>query len=121
MLPVNRKQIDMLVNMMEYLMKNESTMEIEKLNADLGISFEEYRNLSALCMPAIRYKNQVNGLKQRYGTYKQMYRRLKGQMVYAEKALREAMKYVTVKENMNNPIVVSILQEEEREKEESEE
>lgn len=59
MVKLTREQVKELVDAIEYMLAHEGTVSVATLMKELAIEdFDDYRNLSALCMPAIRKKNE---------------------------------------------------------------
>jgi hypothetical protein len=83
MLNVNRADVEQMVKIIDYILDNEDKVTVEQLMADCGLTFEEYRLMSALSMPAIRKKNEYKGAKVRAMYYKTAYAK--------EKAVREKL------------------------------
>ena len=79
MLNVNRADVDQMVKIIEYILENEDKVSVEQLMADCGLTFEEYRLMSALSMPAIRKKNEYKGAKVRAMYYKTAYAKEKAE------------------------------------------
>ena len=73
MVKLTRKEIDELVYDMEYLLENEAKISVSELCKNLGITFEDYRTLSDLTMPAIRMKNEMGNVRMRAAYYKGVY------------------------------------------------
>ena len=79
MLNVNRADVDKMVKIIDYILENEDKVSVEQLMADCGLTFEEYRLMSALSMPAIRKKNEYKGAKVRAMYYKTAYAKEKAE------------------------------------------
>ena len=79
MLNVNRADVDQMVKIIDYILENEDKVSVEQLMADCGLTFEEYRLMSALSMPAIRKKNEYKGAKVRAMYYKTAYAKEKAE------------------------------------------
>lgn len=79
MLNVNRADVEQMVKIIEYILDNEDKVTIDKLMADCGLTFEEYRLMCALAMPAIRKKNEYKGAKVRAMYYKTAYNKEKAE------------------------------------------
>ena len=94
MLNINRADVEQLVEIMEYLLEKEGTVSVEKLMKDNGITFEEYRLVSALTMPAIRRKNELGSVKARCASYKGLYMREKAEHEKMEEVMRIAKDYL---------------------------
>jgi hypothetical protein len=77
MLNVNRADVEQMVKIIDYILENEDKVSVEQLMADCGLTFEEYRLMSALSMPAIRKKNEYKGMKVRATYYKAALERLR--------------------------------------------
>ena len=73
MLNINRADVEQLVKMIEYLLDNESKVSIDQLMHDNGLTFEEYRLVSALAMPAIKRRNMYYTAKAQMSYYKSAY------------------------------------------------
>jgi hypothetical protein len=68
-----------MVKIIDYILENEDKVSVEQLMADCGLTFEEYRLMSALSMPAIRKKNEYKGAKVRAMYYKTAYAKEKAE------------------------------------------
>ena len=79
MLNVNRADVEQMVKIIDYILENEDKVSVEQLMADCGLTFEEYRLMSALSMPAIRKKNEYKGAKVRAMYYKTVYAKEKAE------------------------------------------
>ena len=79
MLNINRADVEQRVKIIEYITENEEKGSVDKLLADCGLTFEEYRLMSALAMPAIRKKNEYKGAKVRAMYYKTAYNKEKAE------------------------------------------
>ena len=79
MLNANRADVDQMVKIIDYILENEDKVSVEQLMADCGLTFEEYRLMSALSMPAIRKKNEYKGAKVRAMYYKTAYAKEKAE------------------------------------------
>ena len=79
MLNVNRADVEQMVKIIDYILENEDKVSVEQLMADCGLTFEEYRLMSALSMPAIRKKNEYKGAKVRAMYYKTAYAKEKAE------------------------------------------
>jgi hypothetical protein len=79
MLNVNRADVEQIVKIIDYILDNEDKVTVEQLMADCGLTFEEYRLMSALSMPAIRKKNEYKGAKVRAMYYKTAYAKEKAE------------------------------------------
>lgn len=79
MLNVNRADVEQMVKIIDYILDNEDKVTVEQLMADCGLTFEEYRLMSALAMPAIRKKNEYKGAKVRDMYYKTVYNKEKAE------------------------------------------
>jgi hypothetical protein len=79
MLNVNRADVEQMVKIIDYILDNEDKVTVEQLMADCGLTFEEYRLMSALSMPAIRKKNEYKGAKVRAMYYKTAYAKEKAE------------------------------------------
>ena len=79
MLNVNRADVEQMVKIIDYILENEDKVSVEQLMADCGLTFEEYRLMSALSMPAIRKKNEYKGAKVRAMYYKTVYNKEKAE------------------------------------------
>lgn len=79
MLNVNRADVEQMVKIIDYILDNEDKVTVEQLMADCGLTFEEYRLMSALAMPAIRKKNEYKGAKVRAMYYKTAYNKEKAE------------------------------------------
>lgn len=79
MLNINRADVEQMVKIIEYILDNEDKVTVEQLMANCGLTFEEYRLMSALAMPAIRKKNEYKGTKVRAMYYKTVYNKEKAE------------------------------------------
>ena len=79
MLNVNRADVEQMVKIIDYILENEDKVSVEQLMADCGLTFEEYRLMSALAMPAIRKKNEYKSAKVRAMYYKTVYAKEKAE------------------------------------------
>ena len=79
MLNVNRADVEQMVKIIDYILENEDKVSVEQLMADCGLTFEEYRLMSALAMPAIRKTNEYKGAKVRAMYYKTAYAKEKAE------------------------------------------
>ena len=79
MLNVNRADVEQMVKIIDYILDNEDKVTVEQLMADCGLTFEEYRLMSALAMPAIRKKNEYKGARVRAMYYKTAYAKEKAE------------------------------------------
>lgn len=79
MLNINRADVEQMVKIIDYILDNEDKVTVEQLMADCGLTFEEYRLMSALAMPAIRKKNEYKDAKVRAMYYKTVYNKEKAE------------------------------------------
>ncbi len=94
MLNVNRADVEQMVKIIDYILKNEDRVSVEQLMADCGLTFEEYRLMSALAMPAIRKKNEYKGAKVRAMYYKTVYAKEKAEREKLDELLLMAKGYL---------------------------
>ena len=73
MLNINRADVEQMVKIIEYITENEEKVSVDKLLADCGLTFEEYRLMSALSMPTIRKKNEMRSWRSKAYVYKNLY------------------------------------------------
>lgn len=99
MIELTRQDVRELVEFMEFFIENESIITIDDLMKKYDITFDEYRILSALCMPAIRRNNERKNILANTNYYKGAKKKLEEKLKEAEKALILAQKYV----NAENP------------------
>ena len=90
MLNVNRADVEQMVKIIDYILENEDKVSVEQLMADCGLTFEEYRLMSALSMPAIRKKNEYKGAKVRAMYYKTAYNKEKAEREKLDEMLMTA-------------------------------
>lgn len=94
MVKLTKEDAKELVEFMEYLMDNESSITVEKLMKKYDISFEEYRLLCDLTMPAIRRKNELSNMKARATYYKTARNKYRDKLEKVEDALGMAHQYL---------------------------
>lgn len=94
MLNINRADVEQMVKIIEYILDNENKVTVDQLMKDNGLTFEEYRLMSALAMPAIRRKNDLGRVKAKGAYYKGVYIREKHERERLEDALRMAHDYL---------------------------
>lgn len=94
MLNINRADVEQMVKIIEYILDNEDKVTVDQLMKDNGLTFEEYRLMSALAMPAIRRKNDLGRVKAKGAYYKGVYIREKHERERLEDALRMAHDYL---------------------------
>ena len=73
MLNANRADVEQMVKIIDYILDNEDKVSVEQLMADCGLTFEEYRLMSALSMPTIRKKNEMRSWRSKAYVYKNLY------------------------------------------------
>lgn len=73
MLNINRADVEQMVKIIEYITENEEKVSVDKLLADCGLTFDEYRLMSALSMPTIRKKNDMRSWRSKAYVYKNLY------------------------------------------------
>lgn len=73
MLNINRADVNQMVKIIEYITENEEKVSVDKLLADCGLTFDEYRLMSALSMPTIRKKNDMRAWRSKAYVYKKLY------------------------------------------------
>lgn len=93
MVKLTKEDVKELVGFMEYLMDNESKIMIGQLMKKYDISFEEYRLLCDLAMPAIRRKNELSNMKARATYYKTARNKYRDKLEKVEDALGMAHQY----------------------------
>lgn len=101
MVKLTKSDVKELVAFMEFFLDKESTIKIEDLMAKYGITFEEYRLLCDLSMPAIRRKNELANMKARATYYKTSRDKLKDKLDKIDDALGMAHQYLCVKDEEN--------------------
>lgn len=79
MLNVNRADVEQMAKIIDYLLDNGDKVSVEQMMADCGLTFEEYRLMSALAMPAIRKQNEYKGARVRAMYYKTVYAKEKAE------------------------------------------
>ena len=94
MLNINRADVEQIVGIIEYILLHENTVTIDQLMKDCNLTFEEYRLMSALCMPAIRRKNDLGNMRARAAYYKGMYTQTKAELDKVNEAMRTAKDYL---------------------------
>lgn len=94
MLNINRADVEQMVKIIEYILDKEDKVTVDQLMKDNGLTFEEYRLMSALAMPAIRRKNDLGRVKSKGAYYKGVYIREKHERERLEDALRMAHDYL---------------------------
>jgi len=111
MLNINRADVDQMVKIIEYILDKEDKVTVDELMKDNGLTFDEYRLMSALAMPAIRRKNELSHVKAKGSYYKGAYIREKHERERLEDALRMAHEYLNIyfKEDMKSESDVHIL------------
>ena len=111
MLNINRADVEQMVKIIEYILDKEDKVTVDQLMKDNGLTFEEYRLMSALAMPAIRRKNDLSRVKTKGAYYKGVYIREKHERERLEDALRIAHDYLNryFKEDIRNESDVHIL------------
>lgn len=73
MLNINRADVEQMAKIIDYILDNGDKVSVEQLMADCGMTFEEYRMMCALAMPAIRKQNEYKGARVRAMYYKTAY------------------------------------------------
>lgn len=73
MLNVNRADVEQMAKIIDYILDNGDRVSVEQLMADCGLTFEEYRLMCTLAMPAIRKQNEYKGARVRAMYYKTAY------------------------------------------------
>jgi hypothetical protein len=111
MLNINRTDVEQIIKIIEYILDKEDKVTVDQLMKDNGLTFEEYRLMSALAMPAIRRKNDLGRVKSKGAYYKGMYIREKHERERLEDALKMAHDYLNryFKEDTKNESNVHIL------------
>ena len=111
MLNINRADVDQMVKIIEYILDKEDKVTVDELMKDNGLTFDEYRLMSALAMPAIRRKNELSSVKAKGSYYKGAYIREKHERERLEDALWMAHEYLNryFKEDMKSESDVHIL------------
>ena len=111
MLNINRADVEQIIKIIEYILDKEDKVTVDQLMRDNGLTFEEYRLMSALAMPAIRRKNDLGRVKAKGAYYKGMYIREKHERERLEDALKMAHDYLNkyFKEDIRNESDVHIL------------
>ena len=93
MVKLTKEDVKELVEFMEYLMDNESKIMIGQLMKKYDISFDEYRLLCDLTMPAIRRKNELSNMKARATYFKTDRNKYRDKLEKVEDALGMAHQY----------------------------
>ena len=111
MLNINRADVEQMVKIIEYILDNEDKVSVDQLMKDNGLTFEEYRLMSALAMPAIRRKNMYSNIRAKGAYYKGVYLKEKNARERLEDALRMAHDYLNryFKEDAKSESDVHIL------------
>ena len=94
MLNVNRADVDQMLQIIDYLLRNENKVTIEKLLEDCHLTFDEYRLISALAMPAVREHNAMLNMKSRAAYYKGLYVQCKNECEKTDEIMRMAKDYL---------------------------
>ena len=106
MLNINKADVEQLVEIMEYILEKEGTVSVEKLMKDNGLTFEEYRLVSALTMPAIRRKNDFANMKAKAAYFKGVYLKEKYEREKTEEVLQIAKEYLDRKLSQKQKAVI---------------
>ena len=94
MLNINRADVDQMVGIIEYILSNEDKVTVDKLLKECNLTFEEYRLMSVLAMPAIRRKNDLSNMRARAAYYKGVYIQAKNELDKVNEALMTAKEYL---------------------------
>lgn len=106
MVKLTREQVKELVDAIEYMLAHEGTVSVATLMKELAIEdFDDYRNLSALCMPAIRKKNEMMAYKVSAAQYKGLYNKERQDRVVTDEMLKVAYDYLDRRFKSKRPIV----------------
>ena len=82
------------VNAMEYMIKHMDSVTIEQIMKDCNITFQEYRILSELMMPAVRSKSLQAHYRIKAGLYKRRIKDMNYKLAKANDALDNLNKYM---------------------------
>lgn len=93
MIKLTKDDVKELVGFMEYLMDNESKIMVSELMKKFGITFDDYRLLCDLTMPAIRRKNELSNMKARCTYFKTARNKYRDKLEKVEDALGIAHQY----------------------------
>ena len=94
MLNVNKADVEQMVEIIEYILSNEGKVTVERLMKECNLTFDEYRLMSALCMPAIRRKNELVTMKSKAAYFKGAYTKEKAERKNMEQAMLMAKDYL---------------------------
>lgn len=94
MLNINRADVEQMVKIIEYILDNESRVSIDQLMHDNGLTFEEYRMMSALAMPAIKRRNMYYTAKAQMNYYKSAYNKALDEREKLDEALKIAQDFL---------------------------
>lgn len=94
MLNINRADVEQMVRIIEYIVENEEKVSVEKLLAECGLKFDEYRLMSALAMPTIRKKNEMRSWRSKAYVYKNLYANEKQEREKLDEVLMMAKDYL---------------------------
>ena len=109
MVKLTREQVKELVDAIEYMLAHEGTVSVATLMKDLEIEdFDDYRNLSALSMPAIRKKNEMMAFKVSAAQYKGLYNKERQERMVTDEMLRLAYDYLDRRFKSKRPIVKTV-------------
>ena len=70
MLDMTKDDLDKIVNGVEYLLSYADTRPVARMMKDCGLTFDEYRLVCDIAMPAIRQQSQYRAAKQSLNYYK---------------------------------------------------
>lgn len=112
MLNINRADVEQIVKIIEYILDNQDKVSVDKLLQDNGITFEEYRLVSALAMPAIRWKNKLCNMRQKAAYYKGVYVKEKNDRESVDEVLRMAKDYLDRRFAQKPTVVIKTAEQE---------
>lgn len=94
MLNVNRADVAQMVRIIEYILDNESRVSVDQLMHDCGLTFEEYRMMSDLAMPAIKRRNMYLTMKAQMSYYRSAYNKAVDEREKLDEVLRVAQDFL---------------------------
>lgn len=112
MLNINKADVEQMVEIIEYILENDCKVSINHLLKDCNLTFDEYRLMSALSMPAIRRKNELGNMKARAAYFKGMYLKEKAEREKTDEVLRMAKDYLDRKFAIKPATVIKTAEQE---------
>lgn len=110
MLNLTKEDAKRYKEMIYWLLENESKMTIDSMLKKFDLTFDEYRIVCDLAIPALASQNESRQMRAKATSIKMHYDKVKHQKKEAESILKEALNWITCYENPD--VIVSETPEE---------